>query len=288
LTLIDIFLEKTMIPAPHLIAAQVASALLEDIACCDWTALLIASDTQGTATVIARQSAVLCGQAWFDEVFRQVDAKVKVEWLVKEGERVEDNQTLCRIDGLARSLLTAERSALNFLQTLSAVATETRRYVDLIAHTTAKIHDTRKTLPGLRLAQKYAVTVGGGQNQRLGLYDGILIKENHILAAGSIAAALHAAVKLAPVDVSIQIEVETIHELEQALHAGATSVLLDNMNLTDLRAAVALAGSSAILEASGGVDELTVREIAETGVQRISIGKLTKDIQAVDLSMRFV
>ncbi|MBY0444779.1 MAG: nicotinate-nucleotide diphosphorylase (carboxylating), partial [Burkholderiales bacterium] len=161
-------------------------------------------------------------------------------------------------------------------------------YVDLVAHTTAKIHDTRKTLPGLRLAQKYAVTVGGGQNQRLGLYDGILIKENHILAAGSIAAALQSAVKLAPPDVSIQIEVETIHELEQALHAGATSVLLDNMNLTDLRAAVALAGSSAILEASGGVDELTVREIAETGVQRISIGKLTKDIQAVDLSMRFV
>ncbi|MCX7204506.1 MAG: carboxylating nicotinate-nucleotide diphosphorylase [Proteobacteria bacterium] len=277
-----------MIPASHLIAAQVASSLLEDIACCDWTALLIASDTQGTATVVARQRAVLCGQAWFDEVFRQVDAKVKVEWLVKEGERVEENQTLCRIDGLARSLLTAERSALNFLQTLSAVATETRRYVDLVAHTTAKIHDTRKTLPGLRLAQKYAVTVGGGQNQRLGLYDGILIKENHILAAGSIAAALHSAVKLAPPDVSIQIEVETIHELEQALHAGATSVLLDNMNLTDLRAAVALAGSSAILEASGGVDELTVREIAETGVQRISIGKLTKDIQAVDLSMRFV
>ncbi len=277
-----------MIPAPHLIAAQVASSLLEDIAACDWTALLIASDTQGTATVVARQSAVLCGQAWFNEVFRQVDAKVKVEWLVKEGECVADNQTLCRIDGLARSLLTAERSALNFLQTLSAVATETRRYVDLVAHTTAKIHDTRKTLPGLRLAQKYAVTVGGGQNQRLGLYDGILIKENHILAAGSIAAALHAAVKLAPPDVSIQIEVETIHELEQALHAGATSVLLDNMNLTDLRAAVALAGSCAILEASGGVDERTVREIAETGVQRISIGKLTKDIQAIDLSMRFV
>ncbi|AMC33278.1 carboxylating nicotinate-nucleotide diphosphorylase [Janthinobacterium sp. B9-8] len=277
-----------MIPAPHLIAAQVANALQEDIGHCDWTAMLITSDTQGSATVIARQSAVLCGQAWFDEVFRQVDSRVKIEWLAQEGERVEADQALCRIHGLARSLLTAERSALNFLQTLSAVASETRRYVDLVSHTSAKIHDTRKTLPGLRLAQKYAVTVGGGQNQRIGLYDGILIKENHILAAGSIAAALQVAVKLAPPDVSIQIEVETIHELEQALHAGAKSVLLDNMNLTDLRAAVALAGNSAVLEASGGVDEDTVREIAETGVQRISIGKLTKDVQAVDLSMRFV
>ncbi|NHQ87788.1 carboxylating nicotinate-nucleotide diphosphorylase [Iodobacter sp. HSC-16F04] len=277
-----------MIPASHLIAAQVSAALQEDLGICDWTAMLIADDVQGTATVIARQSAVICGQAWFDEVFRQVDAGVKVEWLIKEAEQIAADQPLCRIEGAARSLLTAERSALNFLQTLSAVATETRRYVDLIAHTKAKIHDTRKTLPGLRLAQKYAVTAGGGENQRIGLYDGILIKENHIMAAGSIAAALHAAEKLAPVGVSIQIEVETLHELEQALHAGAKLVLLDNMNLTDLRAAVALAGDRAVLEASGGVDETTVREIAETGVQRISVGKLTKDIQAVDLSMRFV
>jgi nicotinate-nucleotide pyrophosphorylase (carboxylating) len=276
-----------MIPAPHLIASQVAAALQEDIGRCDWTAMLIAPDTQSSATVIARQSAVLCGQAWFDEVFRQVDDEVQVQWMVKEGERVEADQVLCLILGPARSLLTAERSALNYLQTLSAVATETRRYVDLVAHTSAKIHDTRKTIPGLRLAQKYAVTVGGGLNQRIGLYDGILIKENHIMAAGSISAALAAAAKLAPADVTIQIEVETIHELEQALYAGAVSVLLDNMNLTDLRAAVALAGQSAVLEASGGVDESTVREIAETGVHRISIGKLTKDIQAIDLSMRF-
>ncbi|QBC44239.1 carboxylating nicotinate-nucleotide diphosphorylase [Iodobacter fluviatilis] len=276
-----------MIPAPHLIASQVAAALQEDIGRCDWTAMLIAPDTQSSATVIARQSAVLCGQAWFDEVFRQVDDEVQVQWMVKEGECVEADQVLCLILGPARSLLTAERSALNYLQTLSAVATETRRYVDLVAHTSAKIHDTRKTIPGLRLAQKYAVTVGGGLNQRIGLYDGILIKENHIMAAGSISAALAAAAKLAPADVTIQIEVETIHELEQALHAGAVSVLLDNMNLTDLRAAVALAGQSAVLEASGGVDESTVREIAETGVHRISIGKLTKDIQAIDLSMRF-
>ncbi|WP_293932567.1 carboxylating nicotinate-nucleotide diphosphorylase [Iodobacter sp.] len=276
-----------MIPASHLIASHVAAALQEDIGRCDWTAMLIASDIQSSATVIARQSAVLCGRAWFDEVFRQVDDEVQVQWMVEEGERIAADQVLCLILGPARSLLTAERSALNYLQTLSAVATETRRYVDLVAHTSAKIHDTRKTIPGLRLAQKYAVTVGGGLNQRIGLYDGILIKENHIMAAGSIAAALAAAVKLAPADVTIQIEVETIHELEQALHAGAVSVLLDNMNLTDLRAAVALAGQSAVLEASGGVDENTVREIAETGVQRISIGKLTKDIQAIDLSMRF-
>jgi nicotinate-nucleotide pyrophosphorylase (carboxylating) len=276
-----------MIPASHLIAAQVAAALQEDIGQCDWTARLIAEETNSSATVIARQDAVLCGQAWFDEVFRQVDAKAVVQWQVKEGEQVVEGQVLCHITGSARSLLTAERSALNYLQTLSAVATETRRYVDLVAHTGAKIYDTRKTLPGMRLAQKYAVTVGGGQNQRLGLYDGILIKENHILAAGNIAAALTTAKRFAPADVSIQIEVETLNELEQALHAGATSVLLDNMTLADLRSAVALTGDQAVLEASGGVSYASVQAIAETGVQRISIGKLTKDIQAVDLSMRF-
>ena len=276
-----------MIPASHLIAAQVAAALQEDIGQCDWTAHLIAEETISSATVIARQDAVLCGQAWFDEVFRQVDAKALVQWEVKEGEQVVEGQVLCQITGSARSLLTAERSALNYLQTLSAVATETRRYVDLVAHTAAKIYDTRKTLPGMRLAQKYAVTVGGGQNQRLGLYDGILIKENHILAAGNIATALTTARRFAPADVSIQIEVETLNELEQALQAGATSVLLDNMSLADLRSAVALTGDQAVLEASGGVSYASVQAIAETGVQRISIGKLTKDIQAVDLSMRF-
>ena len=276
-----------MIPASHLIAAQVAAALQEDIGQCDWTAHLIAEETISSATVIARQDAVLCGQAWFDEVFRQVDAKALVQWEVKEGEQVVEGQVLCQITGSARSLLTAERSALNYLQTLSAVATETRRYVDLVAHTAAKIYDTRKTLPGMRLAQKYAVTVGGGQNQRLGLYDGILIKENHILAAGNIATSLTTARRFAPADVSIQIEVETLNELEQALQAGATSVLLDNMSLADLRSAVALTGDQAVLEASGGVSYASVQAIAETGVQRISIGKLTKDIQAVDLSMRF-
>lgn len=276
-----------MIPASHLIAAQVAAALQEDIGPCDWTAHLIAEETISSATVIARQDAVLCGQAWFDEVFRQVDAKALVQWQVKEGEQVVEGQVLCQMTGSARSLLTAERSALNYLQTLSAVATETRRYVDLVAHTAAKIYDTRKTLPGMRLAQKYAVTVGGGQNQRLGLYDGILIKENHILAAGNIATALTTARRFAPADVSIQIEVETLNELEQALQAGATSVLLDNMTLDDLRSAVVLTGDQAVLEASGGVSYASVQAIAETGVQRISIGKLTKDIQAVDLSMRF-
>jgi nicotinate-nucleotide pyrophosphorylase (carboxylating) len=273
---------------PHLIAQQVSLALAEDIGSGDWTALLIAEQVNGKARVIAREAAILCGQAWFDECFRQLDSRVRVEWLVADGASLQAEQTLCRLDGPARALLSGERTALNFLQTLSAVATLTRRYVDAVAASHAAILDTRKTLPGLRLAQKYAVTVGGGVNQRIGLSDGILIKENHIMAAGGVAQALAAAQALAPSGVSIQIEVENLEQLRQALSAGARLILLDNMSLEQMRAAVAETAGRALLEASGGVDSETVQAIAATGVDRISIGKLTKDIKAVDLSMRFI
>ncbi|QLI81425.1 carboxylating nicotinate-nucleotide diphosphorylase [Chitinibacter fontanus] len=275
------------LPPQHLIAANVATALAEDIGECDWTAQLIPADQQGTARIIVREAAVICGLPWANEVIRQVDASIQVEWQVTEGEYAVADQLLCVLRGNARSLLTAERSILNFIQTLSAVATETRRYAEVVAGTNAVVHDTRKTIPGLRRAQKYAVTVGGGANQRMALYDGILIKENHIAAAGSIANALAAAQQIAPKHVSIQIEVENLDELTQALAGGAVSVLLDNMSLADMRSAVEMAQGNAILEASGGVDLTTIRAIAETGVDRISVGKLTKDIQAIDLSMRF-
>lgn len=273
-------------PAPHVLAAQVAQALSEDIGTGDLTALLVPSDEWAQARVIARESATLCGRPWFDETLRQLDAAISVEWAVEEGARVSAETLLCELRGPARALLTAERTALNFLQTLSATATVTRRYADAIADFPAKAMDTRKTLPGLRLAQKYAVRVGGGANQRVGLYDGILIKENHIMAAGSIAAALSAAQALAQ-GVSIQVEVETLDELQQALSAGATLILLDNMDLATLREAVALTAGRAQLEASGNVDLDTIAAIAATGVDRISIGGLTKHVQAVDLSMRF-
>jgi len=271
----------------HLIAQDVSHALAEDIGSGDWTAGLIDKNTHAQAHVIARETAIVCGQAWFDECFRQIDPLVQVNWQVSEGARVAPDQTLCTLAGPARALLTGERGALNFLQTLSAVASCTRTYVDAVAGTQAQILDTRKTLPGLRLAQKYAVTVGGGCNQRIGLFDGILIKENHIMAAGGIAEALAAAQALAPAHVSIQIEVETLDQLDQALAAGARLVLLDNMDLDSMRSAVTRNAGRAELEASGGVDLDTVKAIANTGVDRISIGKLTKDIQAIDLSMRF-
>lgn len=273
-------------PAPHVLAAQVAQALSEDIGTGDLTALLVPADEWAQARVIARESAILCGRPWFDETLRQLDAAISVEWAVEEGARVHADTLLCELRGPARALLTAERTALNFLQTLSATATVTRRYADAIAAFPTKAMDTRKTLPGLRLAQKYAVRVGGGANQRVGLYDGILIKENHIMAAGSIAAALSAAHTIAQ-GVSIQVEVETLDELQQALNAGATLILLDNMDLATLREAVALTAGRAQLEASGNVDLDTIAAIAATGVDRISIGGLTKHVQAVDLSMRF-
>ncbi|BCL74686.1 nicotinate-nucleotide diphosphorylase (carboxylating) [Jeongeupia sp. HS-3] len=275
-------------PPLDIIATNVSTALAEDIGACDWTAQLIAAEAPGRATVLAREDAVVCGIPWFDEVFRQLDPSVRVSWRVAEGDRVSADTLLCELEGPARSLLTGERSALNFLQLLSAVASETRRYADVVEGTTARVLDTRKTLPGLRRAQKYAVLVGGGANQRIGLYDGILIKENHIMAAGGIAEALAAAQALAPVGVSIQIEVESLLELDAALAAGAASVLLDNFTLPHLADAVALNDGRALLEASGGVDFGTLRAIAETGVDRISVGKLTKDVRAIDLSMRFV
>jgi nicotinate-nucleotide pyrophosphorylase (carboxylating) len=270
------------------IARNIETALAEDIGTGDLTAGLIAAEKIATATVISREAAVLCGTAWFEACFRRLDPQVQIQWLAQDGDSVAPDQTLCRIEGQARALLSAERPALNFLQTLSATATATRRYVDAIQGSGAVIMDTRKTLPGLRLAQKYAVKVGGGENQRTGLFDGILIKENHILAAGGIAAVLAQAHQAAPPGVSVQIEVENLDELEQALSAGARLILLDNFSLADMRQAVVTTARRALLEASGGITLECVRAIAETGVDRISIGSLTKDIQAVDLSMRIV
>lgn len=268
-----------------IIAEEVKTALAEDIGAGDLTAALIPTGTQASATIISREEAVICGCAWFEQCFKQLDPGTQLSWLVQDGDHVQANQPLVQIQGDARAMLSAERPALNFLQTLSAVATHTRRYVDAIAGLPTKILDTRKTLPGLRLAQKYAVLTGGGANQRLALYDGILIKENHIAAAGSIAAVLATAFAIGSTS-TIQIEVESLDELQQALDAGANSILLDNFTLNDLRQAVAINQKRALLEASGNVDLTTVRAIAETGVDRISIGALTKHIQAVDLSMR--
>ncbi|MBZ0095210.1 MAG: carboxylating nicotinate-nucleotide diphosphorylase [Sulfuricella sp.] len=269
------------------IRRNVEAALAEDIGSGDLTAQLIPPDQAARASIISRETAVLCGTAWFEACFRRLGAQVEIKWFARDGEAVAAGQTLAEISGNARAMLSAERPALNFLQTLSASATATRLYVEAVKDTRARIMDTRKTLPGLRLAQKYAVKCGGGENQRAGLYDGILIKENHIMAAGSIREALTQAANIAAPGISIQIEVESLDELEQALAAGATLILLDNFDLETLRTAVKLAGSRAELEASGGITLETVRAVAETGVHRISVGSLTKDIQAVDLSMRF-
>ena len=265
--------------------SNIRAALAEDIGSGDWTAKLVPVAGEVTATVIVREAAVLCGAPWFEGVMSQVDPSLHIEWYFAEGDTLPVQAEVCRIHGPARSLMTAERAALNFLQLLSAVATATRDYVQLIDGTRAAILDTRKTLPGLRLAQKYAVRVGGGRNQRLALYDGILIKENHIAAAGSIAAAM-AAARALNAGISIQIEVENLDELQQALDAGAESILLDNFTTELMREAVRLTAGRALLEASGGVNRDTVRAIAETGVDRISVGSLTKDVRAIDFSMR--
>lgn len=274
-----------MLPSHDSIARQVAAALDEDIAGGDLTAQLIAPDRQASAEVICREAAVLCGRAWFEACFTQLDPEITIRWHLDEGDRIDPGQRLCALQGNARALLTGERTALNFLQTLSATATTTRRYADAIAGTQAVVMDTRKTLPGLRLAQKYAVTVGGGANQRIGLFDGILIKENHIAAAGGIAQALAAASAMGA-KVPVQIEVESLAELQAALDAGAKLILLDNFNIDQLRQAVAITAGQAALEASGGITLDTIRAVAETGVDRISVGTLTKDIRAIDLSMR--
>jgi nicotinate-nucleotide pyrophosphorylase (carboxylating) len=269
----------------------VTAALIEDIGDGDISAALIPADAQSTAQVISRENAVLCGTAWFNEVFRQLDAHIVIDWQVGDGDAIYSNQTLCRLTGNSRSLLSGERSALNLLQTLSATATQTRKFVDAIGGTGAVILDTRKTLPGLRTAQKYAVTCGGGRNHRMGLFDAFLIKENHILAAGSIAAAV-ASARQQHAKLKVEVEVENLDEVRQALHAGADQLLLDNMALATLREAVALNreenNGRAKLEASGGVNLERVRAIADTGVDFISVGSISKDVRAVDLSMRFI
>jgi nicotinate-nucleotide pyrophosphorylase (carboxylating) len=266
---------------------NILAALLEDIGAGDLTGKLVPGEPRARARVIVRDEAVLCGAPWFEGVMLAVDQDIEIDWKYAEGDPMQRDSVVCEIEGSPRSLLTAERSALNFLQLLSGVATATRKYVDVIEGTHAKILDTRKTLPGLRQAQKYAVRVGGGANQRMALYDGILIKENHIAAAGGITAALKAADAL-DAGVSIQVEVESIAELEEALAAGAKSILLDNFGLDMMVEAVRVNAGRALLEASGGVNMQTVRAIAETGVDRISIGSLTKDIRATDYSMRIM
>jgi len=268
------------------VLSDVARALDEDVGSGDLTAQLIPATQTAHARVITREAAAIAGRPWFDACFRALDPACVIDWRINEGDAVTPGDVLVEISGNARALLSAERPSLNFLQTLSAVATATRPYVDAVRGTHAAILDTRKTLPGLRIAEKYAVRAGGGQNQRIGLFDGILIKENHIAAAGGIAQVLEAAFKLADDTVSVQIEVETIHELEQALSAGAPLILLDNFSLADLSRAVQVTHGRALLEASGNITLDTVRAVAETGVDRISIGSLTKHIRAVDLSMR--
>ena len=270
------------------IERNVAAALSEDIGAGDWTAQLTSATAQARAHVVCRDAATVAGRPWFDAVYRALDAQVQIAWHIEEGQRVVADTQLCTLTGSARALLTGERASLNFLQTLSAVATATRCYVDAVAGTQATILDTRKTLPGLRVALKYAVKAGGGMNHRMGLYDAILIKENHIAAAGSITAALTEARRIAPATVWIQVEVENFAQLTEALEAGAGLILLDNMTPHQMREAVTLTAGRAKLEASGGITLDNVRAIAQTGVDRISIGALTKDVKAVDLSMRFV
>lgn len=270
------------------LARNVQIALEEDVGDCDLTGLLVPEYSRVRAQVIVREDAILCGAPWFESVMFSLDSTIVIDWQYAEGDRMSANSVVCKIVAPARALLTAERSALNFLQLLSAAASVTRSYVDVIQGTRAAILDTRKTLPGMRLAQKYAVRVGGGENQRLALYDGILIKENHIAAAGGIAASLRAADQVCDQRrvASVQVEVESLDELTEALNAGAVSILLDNFDLAMMRKAVEVNQGRAKLEASGGVDMRTVRAIAETGVDRISIGALTKDVKATDYSLR--
>jgi len=272
------------------VTRDVTRALEEDVRTGDLTARLIPESRTATARLMTRQDGVLCGTEWFDRTFDELDPDVEIFWHHQDGDDVVAGSSLCEIEGFARPMLTAERTALNFLQLLSGVATHTRQFVNAVKGTRAKIVDTRKTLPGLRLAQKYAVRVGGGTNHRIGLFDGILIKENHIMAAGSIRAALEQASHDDDVSdgVFVQVEVETLEQLREALDAGARMILLDNFDLERMREAVRITSDRAELEASGGVSMKTVREIAETGVHRISIGALTKDVRAMDLSMRFV
>jgi nicotinate-nucleotide pyrophosphorylase (carboxylating) len=271
----------------ELARSDVARALAEDIGAGDLTAALIAPAAQARAYVLARESAVVCGSAWVEAAVLALDPQARITWHVKDGQRCEANQIVFEVQGQARALLSAERTALNFLQLLSAVASKTATYVAIVEGTKARIVDTRKTLPGLRLAQKYAVLTGGGTNHRVGLYDAILIKENHIAAAGGIPQVLAQAAQLAAQADFVEIEVETLAQLSEALDAGARMVLLDNMDIATLNEAVRINAGRAILEISGGVTLAGLRALAETGVDRISIGTLTKDVQAIDYSMRF-
>ncbi|HEC12449.1 MAG TPA: carboxylating nicotinate-nucleotide diphosphorylase [Acidiferrobacteraceae bacterium] len=273
--------------ACSIVSVNVERALAEDVGHEDLSAALIPANAVACAHVLSRENAVLCGQAWFNEVFRQLDADITIEWSAKDGDEIAAESTICRLTGLARPLLTGERTALNFLQTLSATTTLTRQFVEAIKTTDAKVLDTRKTLPGLRQALKYAVRCGGGNNHRMGLYDGILIKENHIHAAGSLSAAIDLALSTTTKGVLIEIEVENLEMLSDALNAGATRILLDNFTIDELRQAVQKSTGSAKLEASGNIGLDNIRTVAETGVDYISVGALTKNIRAIDLSMRF-
>lgn len=269
------------------LAHDVAHALAEDIGAGDITAQLIPETQQATARIITREPAIVCGQRWVNEVFRQVDASCQLNWLIPDGEKAQPNAVIFTAEGPARSLLTAERCALNFLQTLSGTATTARRYAELVAHTHCRILDTRKTLPGLRFAQKYAVACGGCFNHRLGLWDAFLIKENHIAACGSIEAAIAAAHAIAP-GKPVEVEVESLEQLHRAIAAGADIVMLDNFTLPLMREAVEQTAGRVKLEASGGIDDHTLVSVAETGVDYISIGSLTKHCRAIDLSMRLI
>ncbi len=281
---------STLAFAPDLIAriaeADAARALAEDVGAGDLTASLVPAERRARARVLARESAIICGAPWVEAAIRQVEPQSRIHWLSREGQRCLADQVVLEIEGSARGLLTAERTALNFLQMMSAVATKTATYVEAVHGTRAKIVDTRKTLPGLRMAQKYAVHTGGGTNHRIGLYDAVLIKENHIAAAGGVTQVLKAAKAAAGHAAFIEIEVETLDQLKEALAGGATMILLDNMDLATLREAVRINDARAVLEISGGVTLDSVRALAETGVDRISVGALTKDVKATDFSMR--
>jgi nicotinate-nucleotide pyrophosphorylase (carboxylating) len=270
------------------VTRDVTRALAEDIGTGDLTARLIPEDRTAHARLMTRESGVLCGVEWFRRTFEELDTDVEIFWHHADGDDIVANSSLCELEGQARAILTGERTALNFVQLLSGVATRTRQFVRAVEGTRARILDTRKTLPGLRIAQKYAVRAGGGTNHRIGLYDGILIKENHITAAGGLKQAVKAAQHDVPPGTMLQVEVETIEQLREALDAGAKLILLDNFDLPRMREAVKVTGERAELEASGGVSLDTVRAIAETGVHRISVGSLTKDVYALDLSMRFM
>jgi len=270
------------------VTSDVTRALAEDVGLGDLTARLIPEDRPARARLLTRQSGVLCGAEWFQRTFEELDPDVEIFWHHKDGEQIVAGSSVCEIEGRARPMLTAERTAMNFLQLLSGVATKARIFANAVEGTSAKVYDTRKTLPGLRIAQKYAVRVGGAQNHRIGLYDGILIKENHILAAGGIRPAVERALRDVPHGTMLQVEVETIEQLHEAIQSGAKLILLDNFDLARMREAVQAAGGRAELEASGGVNLKSVRAIAETGVHRISVGSLTKDVEALDLSLRFL